>query len=195
MAKRETTRKTPARRTKAAGSESTPKVDPDGAPTSPEADAPRSTPPAAPKPRAAAGKKAPTRPDTQTLAIELARSMHDDKCTDIVVLDVRGKSPITDFVVIGSGTSDRQMHGVVQNVRKVGDKLGHAAWRSDADDQSTWLLADFVDVIVHVFEPNIRAHYDLEMLWGDAKRVEWERPEAVVRNRAGLRAGEVSFDH
>ncbi len=121
--------------------------------------------------------------------------MHDDKCTDIVVLDVRGKSPITDFVVIGSGTSDRQMHAVIQNVRAKGEKIGHTAWRSDADDQSTWLLADFVDVIVHVFEPNIRAHYDLEMLWGDAKRVQWERPEEVVRNRAGLRAGELSFDH
>ena len=163
--------------------------------SAPDAAAPESAPKSASKPRARGTKKAPSRPDTQTLAIELARSMYDDKCTDIVVLDVRGKSPITDFVVIGSGTSDRQMHGVIQNVRKMGDKLGHSAWRSDADDQSTWLLADFVDVIVHVFEPNIRAHYDLEMLWGDAKRVEWERPEAVVRNRAGLRAGEVSFDH
>ena len=195
MAKRETTRKTPARRTKAAGTGSTDHAE--GAPSMsvPDAAAPESPAKAASKPRARGTKKASARPDTQTLAIELARSMHDDKCADIVVLDVRGKSPITDFVVIGSGTSDRQMHGVIQNVRKMGDKLGHAAWRSDADDQSTWLLADFVDVIVHVFEPNIRAHYDLEMLWGDAKRVEWERPEEVVRNRAGLRAGEVSFDH
>ena len=46
-----------------------------------------------------------------------------------------------------------------------------------ADDRASWLLADFVDVIVHVFEPNTRAHYDLEMLWGDAPRLEWERPK------------------
>ncbi|MFO0834187.1 MAG: ribosome silencing factor [Phycisphaerales bacterium] len=191
MAKRETTRKPSTRRTKAAAGESTDHADAAPAAGGPDTAAPEG----AAKRRARVGKKAPARPDTPQLAIELARSMHDDKCTDIVVLDVRGKSPITDFVVIGSGTSDRQMHAVIQNVRKTGDKLGHTAWRSDADEQSTWLLADFVDVIVHVFEPNIRAHYDLEMLWGDAKRVEWERPEEVVRNRAGLRAGEVSFDH
>lgn len=195
MAKRSTTRKPPTRRTKAATGESTDRADAHTH-AAPAADGPEvAAPEGTAKPRARVGKKPPARPDTQQLAIELARSMYDDKCTDIVVLDVRGKSPITDFVVIGSGTSDRQMHAVIQNVRKTGDKLGHTAWRSDADDQSTWLLADFVDVIVHVFEPNIRAHYDLEMLWGDAKRVEWERPEAVVRNRAGLRAGEVSFDH
>lgn len=195
MAKRETTRKTPARRTKAAGAEPTDHADGSPITGAPDTTTPESAAKTASKPRVRGTRKSPARPDTQTLAIELARSMHDDKCIDIVVLDVRGKSPITDFVVIGSGTSDRQMHGVIQNVRKMGDKLGHSAWRSDADDQSTWLLADFVDVIVHVFEPNIRAHYDLEMLWGDAKRVEWERPDEVVRNRAGLRAGEVSFDH
>ncbi|MCC6968709.1 MAG: ribosome silencing factor [Phycisphaerales bacterium] len=193
MAKRETTRKPSTRRTKAAAGESADHADTHAAPAAGGPDV--AAPEGAAKPRARAGKTVPSRPDTPQLAIELARSMHDDKCSDIVVLDVRGKSPITDFVVIGSGTSDRQMHAVIQNVRKTGDKLGHTAWRSDADEQSTWLLADFVDVIVHVFEPNIRAHYDLEMLWGDAKRVEWERPEAVVRNRAGLRAGEVTFDH
>lgn len=99
----------------------------------------------------------------------------DDKCSDVVVLDVRGLSSITDFVVIGSGTSDRQMRSALQHTEDLGATIGHASFRSNADDRATWLLVDFVDVVVHVFEPNTRAHYDLEMLWGDAKRIRWER--------------------
>lgn len=126
------------------------------------------------------------RPDGESLAIELARLLHDDKCTDVALLDIRGLSQIADFLVIASGTSDRQMRSVIMHVEELGESLGHQMVRSNSDDRSTWLLADFVDVIVHVFEPNIRAHYDLEMLWGDAKRPRWEREGQEVRNRAGL---------
>lgn len=128
--------------------------------------------------------------EAQKFAVEVARLLHDDHCTDIALLDIRGKSSLTDFIVIGSGTSDRQMHSVMQHVQELGAKLGHTAFRSDADDRSTWLISDFVDVVVHLFEPNTRAHYDLEMMWGDAKRPDWERPEQQTRNRAGLSAGD-----
>lgn len=121
----------------------------------------------------AARKKAP--PSARTFAIEVARLLHDDKCTDVLVLDLRELGGVTDFVVIGSGTSDRQMRSAIHHAEELGASLGHAAYRSSADDRATWLLADFVDVVVHVFEPNTRAHYDLEMLWGDAKRLRWER--------------------
>ena len=54
-----------------------------------------------------------------------------------------------------------------------------------------WLLADFVDVVVHLFEPNTRSYYDLEMLWGDAERVHWSRQsDGAERNLAGLRPDE-----
>jgi ribosome-associated protein len=123
---------------------------------------------------------------SEAFAIDVARMIRDDKCEDVVVLDVRGRSPVTDFLVIGSGTSDRQMRSVLQHVEDYGAKTGNDVVRRSVDDRATWILADFVDVVVHLFEPNTRAHYDLEMLWGDSKRVAWERPDQVSRDYAGL---------
>ena len=60
------------------------------------------------------------------------------------------------------------------------------AARAPKAGRSTWIVVDFVDVVVHIFEPNTRAHYDLEMLWADAGRLEWERADQKNRNRAGL---------
>lgn len=121
-------------------------------------------------------------------AIEAARLLADDKCDDVVVLDVRGVSQVTDFIVIGSGTSERQMRAVLHHVEDLGKEQNFTMFRGTADDRSTWLLADFVNVVVHVFEPNTRAHYDLEMLWGDAKRIAWER-RGAPKDRAGLHVG------
>jgi ribosome-associated protein len=131
---------------------------------------------------------------SRAFAVEAARLLADDRCEDVVVLDVRELSQVTDFIVIGSGTSERQMGAVLQHVQDLGGEMGFGPFRSSADDRSSWLLADFVDVVVHVFEPNTRAHYDLEMLWGDAARVPWERPPGErprqVRGRPGGAASE-----
>jgi len=127
-----------------------------------------------------------TESDTLSFAIEAARMVRDDKCDDVVLLDVRELSQVSDFLVIGSGTSDRQMHTVLKHVEELAKGRGYPSFRSNSDDRSTWLLVDFVDVVVHLFEPNTRAHYDLEMLWGDAPRIEWERPDQMPRDRAGL---------
>ena len=134
--------------------------------------------------------KAGAAPEAEGLdfAIEAARLVRDDKCEDVMLLDVRELSQVSDFIIIGSGTSDRQMHSVLRHVEELGKGRGMPAFRSNADDRSTWLLIDFVDVVVHLFEPNTRAHYDLEMLWGDAPRLAWERPDQVQRDRAGLNA-------
>lgn len=113
---------------------------------------------------------------TREFAIECARLFKDDKCEHIVVLDVRGRSHVTDYVVVGSGTSDRQMNSAIDDAVELGERHGFSAMRTNRDDRSTWLLADFVDVVTHLFEPNTRAYYDIEMLWGDAPRIEWRRP-------------------
>lgn len=124
-------------------------------------------------------------------AIEAARLLSDDKCEDVVVLDVRELSQLTDYIVIGTGTSDRQMRSVLAHVEELGQGGGHPAFRVSTDERAAWLLADFVDVVVHLFEPNARAHYDLETLWGDAPRITWERRSSPAsRNRAGLRDGD-----
>lgn len=133
-------------------------------------------------------------PATRAFAIEAARLVHDDKCEQVVVLDVRNLSQVTDYIVIGSGTSDRQMKSVLDHVEELGEESGLPAFRSNTDAGATWLLIDFIDVVVHLFEPNTRAHYDLEMLWGDAPRLAWERPGDKDRDHAGLRGDDDILD-
>ncbi len=110
--------------------------------------------------------------DARKFAIQAAQSLTDDKCTDVVVLEVDGRSPLTGFLVIGSGTSARQMRGALGSLEELAEECGTSAFHITEDDSATWLLADFVDVVVHLFEPNARAHYDLEGLWYMCDRVE-----------------------
>jgi ribosome-associated protein len=123
---------------------------------------------------------------TREFAMEAARLASDDKCEEVVLLDVRKLSQISDYIIICSGSSDRQMRSVADDMDKLAAKHGYPVFRRDSDDRTTWIVVDCVDVVAHIFEPNTRAHYDLEMLWGDAPRVEWERPGQITRDRAGL---------
>lgn len=109
---------------------------------------------------------------TRRFAIECAQCLRDDKCEDVLVLDVSKTSQVTDYIVLGTGTSDRQMRAVLGHVADHAQDSGFPVFGRSADDRATWLLADFVDVVVHLFEPAARGHYDLELLWGDAPRVE-----------------------
>lgn len=121
------------------------------------------------------------------MAIAIARLLHDDKCEEVVALDVRGISPVTDFLVIATGTSERQMRSALDHAVSLGEELGGEVFRVSMDDAAAWLVADFVHVVVHLFEANARAHYDLELLWGDAPPVEWERADQKRRDRAKLK--------
>ena len=122
--------------------------------------------------------------DARKFAILAAQSLTADKCTDVVVLEVDGRSPVTGFIVIGSGTSARQMRGSLGSIEDVAEECGTSVFHITEDNSATWLLADFVDVVVHLFEPNARAHYDLEGLWSMCDRV--DVPEAD-RAKAGQR--------
>jgi ribosome-associated protein len=93
----------------------------------------------------------------------------------VVVLDVTGISPVCDFFVLASGTSARQMRTVADEIAELGQKQNFAPISEDGTDSATWILVDCVDVIVHIFTDESRHYYDLDGLWGDAKRVEWEK--------------------
>ncbi|MFO0826636.1 MAG: ribosome silencing factor [Phycisphaerales bacterium] len=121
-------------------------------------------------------------------AIELARLLADSKCTEVVLLDVRGHSQVCDYVVIGSGTSQRQMRAVAQQAEDLGDEMGIKAYRSSRDEGTTWIVVDFVETVVHLFEPDQRLYYDLELLWSGASRVEWKRPEGEAPRTRGAAA-------
>jgi ribosome-associated protein len=111
----------------------------------------------------------------RAFAIEVARLLHDRHCEDVLLLDVQGLSQVCNFVLIGSGTSDRQMKAVADELRDLGDERGHPCFRASADTDATWIVVDFVDLVTHMFEPSLRAYYDLEGLWSDARHVRWER--------------------
>ncbi len=113
--------------------------------------------------------------DARQFAIKAARLLADTKCEDVVALDVRGLSQVTSFVVIATGTSDRQMASVSEDVVELGESSGHPLFRMNRERSSTWTVVDFVDVTIHLFEPNARAFYDLDHLWMDAQAVPWKR--------------------
>lgn len=118
-------------------------------------------------------------PSALQFGIELARIAHDNKSADVVALDLREISPVTDFVVIGTGTSDRQIRAVADLVLEYGKKVGERPYGLAGYQSAVWILIDYVDVVFHIFAPRYREYYDLELLWGDAPRVEWARSESA----------------
>jgi ribosome-associated protein len=108
-------------------------------------------------------------------AVACARLLKDRHCEDILVLDLRQRSDVTDYLVIGSGTSDRQIRSIADEVRALAQAQALPVFGRAADASAQWIALDFVDAVVHLFAPAARAHYDLEMLWGDAPRVTWRR--------------------
>ncbi len=93
----------------------------------------------------------------------------------MVVLDVSRVSPVTNFFVLVTGTSARQMRAVCDEIEELGSPRGHKALSRNGYDGEQWMLIDFVDVVVHVFSQEARQFYDLDGLWGDAEPVEWRQ--------------------
>jgi ribosome-associated protein len=125
-------------------------------------------------------KKLATKPKTskketpdpsKAFALEAAKIAAERNCTDIVVLDLSGKSPATDYFVIATGTSDRQMRTVANEICDAARKEKMQRFGRAGYEQARWILLDYVDVVIHLFDSEYRDYYDLELLWGDAKRL------------------------
>jgi len=104
-------------------------------------------------------------------ALAAANVAAERRCSDIVVLDLRGKSPATDYFVIATGTSDRQMRAVADEICEAAKEQGQQRFGRAGYEQARWILLDFVDVVIHIFDREYRDYYDLELLWGDAERL------------------------
>jgi len=109
--------------------------------------------------------------DAQRTAVAAARAAVEKKAEEVAVLDLRGVSGYTDFLVICSGQSDRQLEAIAQSVDKELALQGHRLIGSEGLRGGRWVLLDFGEVVVHVFHRDERAHYDLEGLWADAPRI------------------------
>jgi len=109
--------------------------------------------------------------DTKSFALASANLAAQRHCTDIVVLDLKGKSPATDYFVIATGTSDRQMRTVADEICGAAKEQGLQRFGRAGYEQAHWILLDFIDIVIHIFEKQYRDYYDLELLWGDAERL------------------------
>lgn len=115
-------------------------------------------------------------PADRQFALAAAAIARDRHCSDIVVLDLRKISPATNYFVIATSTSDRQARSVADEISEAGERYNYPRFGRAGYEQGRWILLDFVDVVVHLFNEEARSYYNLEMLWGDAERLELEEP-------------------
>lgn len=118
------------------------------------------------------GQKGKISNGARSFALAAAEVAAGRRCKDIVVLDLKGKSPATDYFVIATGTSDRQMRTVADEICESAKKQDFQRFGRAGYEQARWILLDFVDVVIHIFDREYRDYYDLELLWGDAERLE-----------------------
>ena len=122
-----------------------------------------------------ASKRVKKRDEARELAIQAARLAEQSNCDEIVVLDLRKISPVADYFVICTGSSDRQMRSTADEIADYGKSVGQKVWHVAGMDSGEWIILDFVDVVVHLFDPPHRSYYDLELIWGGAPHVRWGR--------------------
>ena len=108
-------------------------------------------------------------------ALTAARVAEENRGRDVVILDMRELTPVFDYFVIANGTSRRQLHAMSEEIdHALEDSLGDHRMGIEGYDESRWILLDYGDVVIHLFEPETRQYYALEQLWAQAKRVPFE---------------------
>jgi ribosome-associated protein len=106
------------------------------------------------------------------LARRLASIADDKKVTDLVALDVRALVSYTDYLVICTARNERQAKAVFDEVYHQLKRDGWLPARVEGERESEWVLMDYLDAVLHIFTPELRERYRLEVLWGEAERLE-----------------------
>lgn len=107
-------------------------------------------------------------------------AMEDKKALDVVVLDLRSSGAFTDFFVVGSGRSTRQVQAIADAIRERLKSTGERPAHVEGYDHAEWVLIDCFDLLVHVFTRETRRLYDLERLWANAVRIEVPVSQSAV---------------
>lgn len=107
-------------------------------------------------------------PESLGLLVEAVRSK---KAEDVVVLDLRGLTDVADFFLICTAAADTHARAILDSAREALRPLKRRPWHVEGEDSLSWVLVDFVDTVVHVFQEDARRFYALEEMWGDARRV------------------------
>jgi len=108
------------------------------------------------------------------LAHLIAQFSLEKKAEDVMILDLRGITTITDFFVICSGDTDHQVKAISDNIIEKLANQKIKVWHREGYESLNWVLLDLVDVVVHIFQPETRDYYSLEKLWGDAEIIKIE---------------------
>jgi len=117
--------------------------------------------------------------DSKELALFCRECAENRKGEDLVILDMRKVTSLADFFVVCTGTSDPHLRAIVSEItERLKTDHGIKPRARDGVGLASWVVVDYADVIVHVMKSEIRAHYDLEGLWGDAPRVRKPRAKA-----------------
>jgi ribosome-associated protein len=113
---------------------------------------------------------------TDQLITEIVRGIEEIKGQDIEILDLREiENTVCDYFVICNGTSNTQVNAIVNSVQKLVSKtLREKPWHVEGSNNAEWVLLDYVNVVVHVFQKQIREFYNIEGLWGDARLLKIE---------------------
>lgn len=105
---------------------------------------------------------------------KIAQAIYDKKGFNILALDVRGLSSITDFVVIAEGNVDRHVIAIARAIEAELKKMGEIPFCVEGADEGDWVVVDYSSIMVHLFQPGLREKYQLESLWNEAKIVDLE---------------------
>ena len=103
--------------------------------------------------------------DSEVLLAHITAWLDDAKAEKVVAIDIRGKSSIGDYMVIASGRSDRHVGAIAEQLQRKLREVGHGRARIEGRPQCDWVLIDALDIIVHVFRPEVREFYNLEKMW------------------------------
>ena len=110
-------------------------------------------------------------------ALLAAKVLDSKKATDITVIDIMEKASFADYMVIATGNSDRQVYSLVDDVEDVFAKEGLFVKSIDGKQNSGWVLMDFGDIVVNIFNKDTREKYNIEKVWGDCTFIEVENGE------------------
>ena len=108
-------------------------------------------------------------------ALLCARVATDYKAEDVVILDMRGVTPLYDFLVLATGSSRRQIHTLAEEIDAAMAGEGEHRLGIEGYVSAKWVVQDYGDIVVHLFDPEMRGYYGLDDLWADATRLDWER--------------------
>jgi len=118
---------------------------------------------------------------TKYLAKKAVKLVLAKKAEDVLLLDLRKLSPMTDFFVVCTGGSETQVKAIADSVIEGCQKSGVQIYNIEGYESLRWVLIDLVDVVVHIFQPEVRRYYQLERLWGDAPTERFDyQDEGVV---------------